>query len=222
MVSPLHSYNKNYSSHLLMNYKITLKPILDFSISFLAIIVLSPIIVIATILLALANNGKPFFIQKRPGKNERIFNIIKFKTMTDKKDSNGNLLPDSDRITSIGKIIRKTSIDEIPQLFNVLKGDMSIIGPRPLLPRYLPYYTNEERKRHHVKPGITGLAQVNGRNFIDWEPRLKLDVKYVDTVSLKVDFNIFLKTIYKVLASEDVAVDATKSQPYLDELRRKE
>ncbi|WP_298537844.1 sugar transferase [uncultured Algibacter sp.] len=205
-----------------MNYKITLKPILDFSISFLAIIVLSPIIVIATILLALANNGKPFFIQKRPGKNERIFNIIKFKTMTDKKDSNGNLLPDSDRITSIGKIIRKTSIDEIPQLFNVLKGDMSIIGPRPLLPRYLPYYTNEERKRHHVKPGITGLAQVNGRNFIDWEPRLKLDVKYVDTVSLKVDFNIFLKTIYKVLASEDVAVDATKSQPYLDELRRKE
>lgn len=203
-----------------MKYKTTVKPILDFLISLFAILVLSPVILITTILLALANSGKPFFIQKRPGKKERIFNIIKFKTMTDKTDSDGNLLPDSDRITAIGKIVRKTSIDEIPQLFNVLKGDMSIIGPRPLLPQYLPYYTNEERKRHDVRPGITGLAQVNGRNFLDWEPRLKLDVEYVNTVSFKVDCNIFLKTIYKVLASKDIAVDATKSQPYLDELRR--
>ena len=205
-----------------MKYKTTAKPILDFLISLLAILILSPAIIITTILLALANNGKPFFLQKRPGKNERIFNIIKFKTMTDKTDSDGNLLPDSDRITSIGKIVRKTSIDEIPQLFNVLKGDMSIIGPRPLLPQYLPYYTEEECKRHNVRPGITGLAQVNGRNFLDWEPRLKLDVEYVNTVSPRVDFNIFLKTIYKVLASKDIAVDATKAQPYLDELRRQQ
>jgi lipopolysaccharide/colanic/teichoic acid biosynthesis glycosyltransferase len=204
-----------------MKYKSTIKPILDFLISLLAILILSPIILVTTILLAFANNGKPFFIQKRPGKKERIFNIIKFKTMTDKTDSDGHLLPDSDRITSIGKIVRKSSIDEIPQLFNVLKGDMSIIGPRPLLPQYLPYYTKEERKRHNVRPGITGLAQVNGRNFLDWEPRLKLDVEYINTVSFKVDFNIFLKTIYKVLASKDISVDATKSQPYLDELRRK-
>ncbi len=193
---------------------------LDFFVSLFALLVLSPIIIIATLLLTIVNNGKPFFLQKRPGKNEKIFSIIKFKTMTDKKDSNGKLLPDSDRLTSIGKIVRKTSIDEIPQLFNVIKGDMSIIGPRPLLPQYLPYYTDKERQRHQVRPGITGLAQVNGRNFLDWEPRLQFDVQYVNTVSLKVDFDIFLKTIYKVLASKDIAVDATKSQPYLDELRR--
>ncbi|MFD1162243.1 sugar transferase [Hwangdonia seohaensis] len=203
-----------------MNYKTTFKPILDFLVSIILITLLSPIIIITTILLWFANSGKPFFLQKRPGKNEKIFNIIKFKTMTDKTDSAGKLLPDSDRLTSIGMFVRKASIDEIPQLFNVIKGDMSIIGPRPLLPQYLPYYTKEERQRHHVKPGITGLAQVNGRNYLDWVPRLKLDVEYVNTVSFKVDFNILMKTIYKVLASKDVAIDATKSQPYLDELRR--
>ncbi|MCL4138776.1 UNVERIFIED_CONTAM: hypothetical protein GTU68_030954 [Idotea baltica] len=203
-----------------MNYKTVVKPLIDFLISLIGILVLSPIILCFTILLAFANNGKPFFFQRRPGKNERIFSIIKFKTMTDKTDSNGKLLPDADRLTSVGKIVRKTSIDEIPQLFNVLKGDMSIIGPRPLLPQYLPYYTKEESKRHLVRPGITGLAQVNGRNFLDWDPRLKLDVEYVNTVSLKVDFNIFIKTVYKVLASKDIAVDATQAQPYLDELRK--
>jgi len=205
-----------------MNYKTTFKPILDFLISIIFITLLSPIIIITTILLWFANSGKPFFLQKRPGKDEKIFNIIKFKTMTDKTDSDGKLLPDSDRLTAIGIFVRKASIDEIPQLFNVLKGDMSIIGPRPLLPQYLPYYTEEERKRHHVKPGITGLAQVNGRNYLDWIPRLKLDVEYVNTVSFKVDFNILMQTIYKVLASKDVAIDATKSQPYLDELRREQ
>ena len=203
-----------------MIYKTIFKPLLDFLVSIFALIILSPIIIIVTILLFIVNNGKPFFLQKRPGKNEKIFNIIKFKTMTDKTDSEGNLLSDSERLTKIGLIVRKASIDEIPQLFNVLKGDMSIIGPRPLLPQYLPYYTKEEKKRHLVKPGITGLAQVNGRNFLDWEPRLKLDVKYVESVSLKVDFNIFIKTVYKVLASKDVATDATKAQPYLDELRK--
>ena len=205
-----------------MNYKTTFKPILDFLISIIFITLLSPIIIITTILLWFANSGKPFFLQKRPGKDEKIFNIIKFKTMTDKTDSDGKLLPDSDRLTAIGIFVRKASIDEIPQLFNVLKGDMSIIGPRPLLPQYLPYYTEEERKRHQVKPGITGLAQVNGRNYLDWIPRLKLDVEYVNTVSFKVDFNILIQTIYKVLASKDVAIDATKSQPYLDELRREQ
>lgn len=203
-----------------MTYKNTIKPLLDFLISIILIALLSPIIFITTILLWFANNGKPFFLQERPGRNKKIFNIIKFKTMTDKTDSEGKLLPDSDRLTSIGKFVRKASIDEIPQLFNVLKGDMSIIGPRPLLPQYLPYYTNEEQKRHNVKPGITGLAQVNGRNYLDWVPRLKFDVEYVNTVSFKVDFNILMKTVYKVLASKDISIDATKSQPYLDELRR--
>ncbi|XCF05111.1 sugar transferase [Tamlana crocina] len=203
-----------------MSYKTTLKPFLDFFAAFFALILLSPIIIITTILLFIVNSGKPFFFQKRPGKNERIFNIIKFKTMNDKKDANGNLLSDSERLTRVGLIVRKASIDEIPQLFNVLKGDMSIIGPRPLLPRYLPYYTKEERLRHDVRPGITGLAQVNGRNFLDWDPRLKLDVEYVRTVSLKTDLKILVKTIYKVLASKDIATDATKAQPYLDELRK--
>lgn len=203
-----------------MIYKTTLKPLLDFFAAFLALILLSPIIIITTLLLFVVNKGKPFFFQKRPGKNERIFNIIKFKTMTDKKDANGNLLSDSERLTRIGLMVRKASIDEIPQLFNVLKGDMSIIGPRPLLPQYLPYYTEEERLRHAVRPGITGLAQVNGRNFLDWDPRLKLDVEYIRTLSLKLDLKILIKTIYKVLASKDIATDATKVQPYLDELRK--
>lgn len=203
-----------------MNYKNTFKRLFDLVISIIMLTVLSPILIIATILLFFANNGKPFFFQKRPGKNEKIFNIIKFKTMTDKKDANGKLLPDSQRLTTIGKFVRKASIDEIPQLFNVLKGDMSIIGPRPLLPEYLPYYTTTEKIRHQVRPGITGLAQVNGRNYLEWNPRLKLDVEYVENVSLKLDFNILMKTVYKVLASKDIATDATKSQPYLNELRK--
>ncbi len=203
-----------------MNYKNTFKRLFDLVISIIMLTVLSPILIIATILLFFANNGKPFFFQKRPGKNEKIFNIIKFKTMTDKKDANGSLLPDSQRLTTIGKFVRKASIDEIPQLFNVLKGDMSIIGPRPLLPEYLPYYTTTEKIRHQVRPGITGLAQVNGRNYLEWNPRLKLDVEYVENMSLKLDVHILMKTVYKVLASKDIATDATKSQPYLNELRK--
>lgn len=203
-----------------MNYKNTFKRLFDLLVSIIMLTVLAPIIIISTILLFFANNGKPFFFQKRPGKNERIFNIIKFKTMTDKKDANGKLLPDSQRLTTIGKFVRKASIDEIPQLFNVLKGDMSIIGPRPLLPEYLPYYTTTEKVRHQVRPGITGLAQVNGRNFLEWNPRLKLDVEYVENMSLKLDVHILMKTVYKVLASKDIATDATKSQPYLNELRK--
>ena len=203
-----------------MKYRNTLKPLLDYSIALIAIIILLPIIIITTILLYIANSGKPFFFQTRPGKNEKLFNIIKFKTMNDKKDKNGQLLPDTYRLTAIGKLIRKTSIDELPQLFNILKGDMSLIGPRPLLVQYLPYYTTTEKKRHSVKPGITGLAQVNGRNQISWDVKLKFDVDYVENLTFKTDLNILIKTFYKVIASKDVAVDNTNVETFLDVLRK--
>ncbi|WP_445735041.1 sugar transferase [Mariniflexile sp.] len=204
-----------------MKYKNTIKPLLDYFIALIAIIILLPVIIITTILLYIANNGKPFFFQTRPGKNERLFSIIKFKTMNDKKDKDGKLLPDTQRLTGIGKLVRKTSIDELPQLLNILNGDMSLIGPRPLLPQYLPYYTKKEAKRHSVKPGITGLAQVNGRNQISWDEKLKLDVDYVENLTFKTDLNILIKTFYKVLASKDVAVDNTNVETLLDVLRKK-
>ncbi|MGY5851057.1 sugar transferase [Salegentibacter sp. F14] len=185
-------------------YRHFIKPVLDFLIAFTAILILSPLLVPITLLLVLANNGKPFFFQKRPGKHGQIFSIIKFKTMTDQKDSQGNLLPDSDRLTGIGKFVRKTSIDEIPQLLNVLKGDMSIIGPRPLLPEYLDLYTQRQNKRHEVKPGITGWAQVNGRNAISWTKKFEYDVWYVENQSFWLDLKIFFKTIKKVVISEGI------------------
>ncbi|XMO86138.1 sugar transferase [Algibacter sp. AS12] len=200
-------------------YKNIIKPLLDYLIAFIALVLLSPIILIATLLLLFANQGKPFFLQVRPGKNEKLFKIIKFKTMNDKKDDKGNLLPDTFRLTTIGKIIRKTSIDELPQLFNIIKGDMSLIGPRPLLPEYLGYYTTKEQKRHWVKPGITGLAQVNGRNFSNWDTKLQYDVDYVEDISFKNDVKILLKTIINVLSSKDVSVDTTNVEPYLNKLR---
>ena len=203
-----------------MKYRNTLKPLLDYSIALIAIIILLPIIIITTILLYIANSGKPFFFQTRPGKNEKLFNIIKFKTMNDKKDKSGQLLPDTYRLTAIGKLIRKTSIDELPQLFNILKGDMSLIGPRPLLVQYLPYYTTTEKKRHSVKPGITGLAQVNGRNQISWDIKLKFDIDNVENLTFKTDLNILIKTFYKVIASKDVAVDNTNVEIFLDVLRK--
>ena len=185
-------------------YKHFFKKILDFFIAFTALLVLSPLLIPITVLLALANNGKPFFFQKRPGKNGRIFNIIKFKTMTDEKDENGNLLPDEKRLTAVGKFVRKTSIDEIPQLINVLKGNMSLIGPRPLLPQYLPLYSERQRKRHDVKPGITGWAQVNGRNAISWTKKFEYDVWYVENLSFGLDVRIIFKTIKKVVVSEGI------------------
>lgn len=203
-------------------YKTIIKPLLDYTVALFAIILLSPVIIVITILLYFANNGKPFFFQIRPGKNEKLFSIIKYKTMNDKKDADGKLLPDTYRLTSIGKFVRKTSIDEIPQLFNILKGDMSLIGPRPLLPQYLPYYRENEKKRHTIKPGITGLAQVNGRNHIDWNTKLKFDADYVDNVSLKLDFSILLKTVYKVIASKDVAIDNTNIEQLLNVQRQNE
>jgi len=186
-------------------YPKTIKPILDFTLAFIALLLLSPIFILVTLFLTFANSGKPFFIQTRPGKNEKLFNIIKFKTMNDKKDSKGNLLPDAKRLTSIGKIVRKTSLDEIPQLINVLKGDMSLIGPRPLLPEYLPLYNAEQKKRHQVKPGITGWAQINGRNTISWEDKFKLDVWYVNNIRFLTDIKIIVKTIKKVLISEGIS-----------------
>ncbi|MGG6231746.1 sugar transferase [Tenacibaculum sp. SDUM215027] len=185
-------------------YKGFIKQFLDFIISFLGFIILSPVFLIVTIGLLFANQGKPFFFQKRPGKNERIFKVIKFKTMNDKKDVQGNLLSDADRLTTIGKFVRKTSLDEIPQLLNVLKGDMSLIGPRPLLPEYLPLYNEEQKKRHNVRPGITGWAQVNGRNAISWQNKFNYDVWYVENLSFVLDVKIFFLTFLKVFKSEGI------------------
>ncbi len=188
-------------------YKKYIKRILDFTLAFIGFMVVSPIFILVTIFLAIANEGKPFFFQVRPGKNEKLFKIIKFKTMNDKKDEQGNLLSDAERLTKVGAIVRKTSLDEIPQLINVIKGDMSLIGPRPLLSRYLPRYNQEQRKRHLVRPGITGWAQVNGRNAIGWNDKFKLDVWYVENISLLLDIKIIFLTIKKVLISEGISQD---------------
>ena len=190
------------------------KPTFDFLAAFFGLLVLSPIFICTTIALAIANNGKPFFFQKRPGKNERIFSIIKFKTMNDKKDAQGNLLSDAERLTAVGKFVRKTSLDEIPQLINVLKGDMSLIGPRPLLPEYLPLYNQEQKRRHEVKPGITGWAQVNGRNAISWEDKFRLDVAYVNQQSFILDVKILFLTIKKVFVSEGINQEGQATTTY--------
>ena len=186
-------------------YKNYLKRLLDFSIGFIGLIILSPVFMIVTIGLYFANDGSPFFFQARPGLKGKIFRIIKFKTMNDKKDSEGNLLPDADRLTRIGLFVRKTSLDEIPQLLNVLKGDMSLIGPRPLLPQYLPLYNDVQKKRHDVRPGITGWAQVNGRNAISWSKKFELDVWYVNNISLLLDIKIFFLTVKKVFVREGIS-----------------
>ncbi|MFV0238224.1 MAG: sugar transferase [Flavobacteriales bacterium] len=185
-------------------YENYIKRSIDFLMSFIGFTILSPIVVFVTIFLFFANKGNPFFLQKRPGKNERIFSIIKFKTMNDKKDSEGNLLPDEQRMTKIGTIVRKTSLDEIPQLLNVIKGDMSLIGPRPLLVEYLCLYNEEQKKRHSVRPGITGWAQINGRNSITWKRKFELDVWYVENISLLLDMQIIFKTIKKVFKQDDI------------------
>nr|WP_321413152.1 sugar transferase [uncultured Allomuricauda sp.] len=186
-------------------YEKVIKRFADFFVSLVAIIILSPILLILIILLAIANNGKPFFFQKRPGKNERIFTIIKFKTMNDKKDKDGNLLPDMQRITKVGSFVRGTSLDELLQLINVVKGDMSIVGPRPLLVAYLPLYNEKQAKRHNVRPGITGWAQVNGRNAISWEEKFELDVWYVNNIGFLTDIDIIFKTVQKVFKREGVS-----------------
>lgn len=187
-------------------YKKYFKSVIDYTISLIAIICLSPILVICTIWLHYANKGAgAFFIQKRPGKGGKIFKIIKFKTMMDNRDSNGNLLPDTQRLTKVGRYLRSTSIDELPQLINVLKGEMSLIGPRPLLVEYLPLYNKEQSRRHEVKPGLTGWAQCNGRNAISWSKKFELDVWYVDNCSFLTDCRILIKTIKKVILREDIS-----------------
>ncbi|PHX61736.1 MAG: sugar transferase [Flavobacteriales bacterium] len=201
-------------------YKFFFKRLIDFLFTFFGLIILSPIFVFITIGLFIANNGKPFFVQIRPGKDEKLFKIIKFKTMNDNKNSQGKLLPDAKRLTIIGRFVRKTSIDEIPQLINVLKGDMTLIGPRPLLVSYLPFYTDEERLRHSVRPGITGLAQINGRNTVSWDKRLAFDVEYVKNISFKNDIFIVLNSIMIVLFSKGVSVDPTILMKDLNDERK--
>ena len=185
-----------------MFYKNFFKPFMDILLAMTFLLLLSPIFLFITLIFI--NDGTPFFFQSRPGKNARIFKVIKFKTMTDKRGSDGKLLPDKDRLTGIGKFVRKTSLDEIPQLINILRGDMSLIGPRPLLVKYLPLYSDFQKRRHEVKPGITGWAQVNGRNAISWEEKFNLDVWYVDHHSFGLDIKIFFKTIGKIIKSEGI------------------
>ena len=195
-------------------YKKYIKSIIDYSIALVAFFSLFPIFVIVFIGLYIANNGKPFFLQQRPGKNEKLFKIIKFKTMNDKKDSYGNLLPDMYRLTKIGRFVRKTSLDELPQLLNVLKGDMSLIGPRPLLTEYLPLYNQTQKRRHEVKPGITGWAQINGRNAISWQQKFEYDVWYVDHLSFLLDVKVLFLTIQKVFISEGITEQGQATMSY--------
>ena len=186
------------------------KRFFDFLISLVALIVLSPILLVVTLLLAILNKGAgPFFVQKRPGRGGKIFKLIKFKTMTDERDAEGNLLPDEVRLTKVGKFVRSTSIDELPQLINVLKGDMALIGPRPLLVQYLPLYSAEQMRCHEVRPGITGWAQCHGRNTLSWTEKFKLDVWYVDHLSLKTDLQVIWLTVVSVLKREGISSDTS-------------
>ena len=198
-------------------YKKYFKRLLDFSIVFVALLIIWPVLLCITIWLHFANKGAgAFFMQERPGKDGKIFKVIKFKTMTDERDAAGNLLPDAERLTKVGKFVRSTSIDELPQLINVLKGDMSIIGPRPLLPQYLPLYSPEQARRHEVRPGITGWAQCHGRNAISWTEKFKLDVWYVDNISFLTDVKVVFITAKKVLFREDINSATAATMEYFD------
>lgn len=199
-------------------YRNYFKRVFDFALSLVALLCLSPLLAVVSVWLHFANKGAGvFFTQERPGRDEKIFKIIKFKSMTDERDAGGKLLPDAQRLTKAGRFVRVTSIDELPQLFNVLKGDMALIGPRPLLPRYLGYYTEREKLRHTVRPGVTGWAQVNGRNNVGWNSRLELDAWYVEHLSLMLDLKIVFKTVLNVVSHKDVTV--VLSGAFLDEER---
>lgn len=198
-------------------YRHCFKRVLDFLIALLTLLLIGWFLLIVALWLHVANKGAGvFFTQKRPGKDGEIFNMIKFKSMTDEKDGNGKLLPDAKRLTKAGRFVRSTSIDELPQLINILKGDMSLIGPRPLYVRYMPYYTEEENRRHNVRPGITGWAQIHGRKSISWTDKLKLDVEYVDKCSLWMDISIIWMTIIKVFKREDVGVETSGTNDFND------
>ena len=198
-----------------------MKRLLDIILSAVALILLSPVLLIVAILVRTKLGSPVIFHQERPGKDEKIFTLCKFRTMTDEKDENGNLLPDSVRLTKFGKFLRATSLDELPELWNIFKGDMSIIGPRPLLVGYLPYYTEKEKLRHSVRPGLTGLAQVSGRNFLGWDHRLAKDVEYVENLTFMMDIKVLWRTIKVVLKKEDVAVATDEVECYLWEEREK-
>jgi len=187
-----------------MFYRNIVKRFIDVIVSFTGLLLLSPVFLILTMLLCVVNNNKPFFFQHRPGKDNTILKVIKFRTMNERKDSLGNLLPDSERLTITGKFVRSTSLDELPQLINVLRGDMSLIGPRPLLMQYLPLYSKEQARRHMVRPGITGWAQINGRNTISWQQKFEYDVWYVDNISFRLDMKILIMTIRKVFVREGI------------------
>ncbi len=203
-------------------YRKFIKRWLDFVLSFIGIVVLSPVLIVLAALVRIKLGSPVLFRQERPGRDEKIFTLCKFRTMTDKKDGEGKLLPDSERLTKFGKLLRAASLDELPELFNILKGDMSIIGPRPLLVSYLPYYTEEEKLRHKVRPGLTGLAQVSGRNFIDWDKRMEKDVEYVKNLSFFMDIKVLWMTVMTVLGhSDEVAEDTNAVEGNFAQIRQK-
>lgn len=201
-------------------YKKVIKRLLDILLSLCILIVLSPLLVVLAILVRTKLGSPVLFCQERPGYREKIFKMYKFRTMTDERDEKGELLPDKDRLTSFGKLLRSTSLDELPEFFNILKGDMSFIGPRPLLVSYLPYYTKEEALRHSVRPGLTGLAQVSGRNFLDWDKRLEKDVEYVKALSFAMDLKVILMTVKVVLGKSDVAEDTSQAEGNFAQIRK--
>ena len=201
-------------------YEKYIKRPLDCALAACALLLLSPVIGVIALLVRIKLGAPVIFHQRRPGRNERVFNLCKFRTMTDARDEKGELLPDAKRLTKFGSILRQTSLDELPELVNILKGDMSFVGPRPLLVRYLPWYTEREKRRHEVRPGLTGLAQVSGRNYIGWDRRLDLDVQYVDRITFWGDLKILIKTVRNVICRADVAVDTDTTERFLDEERR--
>lgn len=201
-------------------YATCLKRVLDFLLSLVALLILSPVFLILVVVGAIAMKGNPFFTQRRPGRNERVFSLVKFRTMSNAKDKDGNLLPDDRRLNGYGKFLRSTSLDELPELLNILVGHMSIVGPRPLLVEYLPWYTETERRRHDVRPGLTGWAQVNGRNSVDWDRRFALDVEYVDHLTFGMDVKILFLTVKAVLFRSDVAEDTRVAEGNFADIRR--
>lgn len=201
-------------------YEKYIKRPLDCVLAACALILLSPVLLVVAILVRLKLGAPVIFHQERPGKDERIFRLCKFRTMTDERNERGELLPDAERLTRFGAVLRRTSLDELPELVNILKGDMAIVGPRPLLVRYLPWYTAREKRRHEVRPGLTGLAQVSGRNYVGWDRRLDLDVRYAERITFWGDLQIILRTVRSVLSQEDVAVDTDTTEQYLDTERK--
>lgn len=197
-------------------YKVFFKRIFDFVLSLMALIVLSPLFVVLIVIGFIKMKGNPFFTQDRPGKDEKIFKLIKFRSMSEEKDKDGNYLPDDQRLTKYGKVLRSTSLDELPELINILKGDMAIVGPRPLLVQYLPLYNEEQRHRHDVRPGLTGLAQVNGRNLLSWQDKFKYDIEYINNISLLGDIKIILKTVKNVLTHEGINGEGSSTVEYFN------